>query len=68
MQTPEVARQSYSQPVLCPKCHEPARHLDASSEYASADYYRCNTCALVFTIPKFGRYRAIHYVTPEGSN
>ena len=65
MRTPDGNRQYFSQPMLCPKCHEPSRHLAASSEQASADYYRCNSCALLFTVPKFGSNRAIHYVTPE---
>lgn len=37
----------------CPECDQPApRHLPASSEHASVNYYRCDPCGHVWHVPK----------------
>ena len=37
----------------CPACKNPApRFLEAASEDALVDYYRCDECSCVFNVPK----------------
>ena len=37
---------------VCPKCLRDGRHLAASSENATVDYYRCDWCGHVWSISK----------------
>ena len=36
----------------CPECEGPARWLEATSRFASVDYFRCETCGYVWCLPK----------------
>lgn len=37
----------------CPQCHMPVpRWLEATSKDATVNYYRCNACGHVWTVPK----------------
>ena len=39
--------------VWCPKCKDaPAQFLEALSEFAYVNYYRCERCAYVWNVPK----------------
>ena len=48
----------------CPVCLEPTpRLLEASSQYANVNYYRCPKCAHVWTVAKDDPTQVTH-VTP----
>ena len=38
--------------VPCPKCTRPGTYLKAVSQSSSVDYYRCDDCEHVWTVPK----------------
>jgi hypothetical protein len=38
--------------VPCPKCARPGTYLKAVSQSSSVDYYRCDDCEHVWTVPK----------------
>jgi hypothetical protein len=47
---------------LCPRCQKLSVWLATLSRDAEVDYYRCFTCAAVWTVPK-GKYEPITEVT-----
>lgn len=36
----------------CPKCDVPGRWLESLSREAYVDYYRCDPCAHIWSVPK----------------
>jgi uncharacterized protein (DUF983 family) len=41
--------------ISCPRCQNlTPRLLDATSQFAHVNYYRCERCGLVWTTPKSG--------------
>jgi hypothetical protein len=38
--------------VPCPKCAQPGTYLKGLSHSSSLDYYRCDDCQHVWTVPK----------------
>jgi len=48
----------------CPRCFvKTGRHLTASSENSSVNYYRCDSCGHVWAIEKDARKAKPHDVT-----
>ena len=42
--------------ILCPNCQAfEGRPLEMSSQIANVDYYRCDRCGHVWTVPKAGK-------------
>jgi hypothetical protein len=39
-------------PEHCPKCHAGSPRVLEGMAFAWVDYYRCNNCGFVWTIPK----------------
>ena len=39
-------------PILCPKCARPGTYLKGLSQSSTVDYYGCDDCKLVWTVPK----------------
>jgi hypothetical protein len=37
---------------LCPKCARPGTYMKGLSQISSVDYYRCDDCKHVWTVPK----------------
>ena len=49
----------------CPNCHAPSpRYLPATSEHADVNYYRCDPCGHVWTMPKDKPESPPRHVTP----
>ena len=38
--------------IPCPKCAQPGTYLKGLSHSSSVDYYRCDDCQHVWTVPK----------------
>jgi hypothetical protein len=38
--------------ILCPKCAQPGTYLKGLSQASPVDYYRCDDCKHVWTVPK----------------
>jgi hypothetical protein len=38
--------------IPCPKCAQPGIYLKGLSQSSSVDYYRCDDCQRVWTVPK----------------
>ena len=47
------------QQSVCPTCMQHGRHLVASSQNASVDYYRCDRCGHVWAIDKKGNSKDV---------
>ena len=44
--------------IPCPKCAQPGTYLKGLSHSSSVDYYRCDDCEHVWTVPKDERASA----------
>ena len=50
----------------CPSCHASSpRFLPATSQHADVNYYRCDPCGHVWTIPKSNPDGPPHHITPR---
>ena len=50
--------------LICPSCGHPTpRRVDSVSDMAHVNYYRCESCQLVWTTPK-GQPDKITFITP----
>jgi transposase-like protein len=38
--------------IPCPKCSQPGIYMKGLSQSSSVDYYRCDDCQHVWTVPK----------------
>ncbi len=38
--------------IPCPKCEQPGTYLRVLSQSSYVDYYRCDDCEHVWTVPK----------------
>jgi hypothetical protein len=38
--------------IPCPKCTQPGTYLKGLSQSSSVNYYGCDDCKLVWTVPK----------------
>jgi hypothetical protein len=38
--------------IPCPKCAQPGTYLKGLSQSSFVDYYQCDDCQLVWTVPK----------------